>query len=133
EDEARTWSSGRGVIPDEQNGYYVLNNDRVVQLSSGRIVLPVSLHRPKGKQWSSSGRIMCYLSDDAGKTWRRSRSELDRPETMQEPGVIELTDSRLLLFCRTELGSQYLSESSDGGETWSGARPSQIVSPQSPA
>ena len=42
DDETRTWSEPIACIPEEDGGYYVLNNDRVVQLKSGRIILPVA-------------------------------------------------------------------------------------------
>ena len=47
-DDAETWSEEQSVIPEEDIGYYVLNNDRVVQLRSGRLVAPVSLHHGPG-------------------------------------------------------------------------------------
>ena len=51
----------------------------------------------------------------------------------QEPGVIELKDGRVMMFIRTQLGSQYLSWSSDRGDTWSEPKASDIMSPLSPA
>jgi hypothetical protein len=51
----------------------------------------------------------------------------------QEPGVVRLRDSRLMMFIRTRLGRQYLSYSSDDGESWSAAEPSSLQSPLSPA
>jgi sialidase-1 len=51
----------------------------------------------------------------------------------QEPGVIELKDGRVFLFCRTDAGSQYVSYSSDGGDTWPPLAPSNMRSPCSPA
>ena len=50
-----------------------------------------------------------------------------------EPGLVELKDGRVLMFIRTQMGSQYLSRSSDGGDTWSEPKPSNIASPLSPA
>ncbi len=139
-DEAKTWQDPVTVIPDEEMGYYVLNNDRVVQLGSGRLIVPVALHnRPGWEKPDWNGTIMCYLSDDGGRTWRRSKDEhqAHTPEgkrvTLQEPGVIELKDGRLMMFCRTRSGSQYQSFSEDQGETWSAFAPSNIVSPCSPA
>jgi sialidase-1 len=136
-DEARTWSAPVLCIPDEV-GYYVLNNDRAVQLRSGRLLLPVALHRTPGGPWDSAGTIMCYLSDD-GKTWRRSRdifrgyAPSGQRITVQEPGVVELKDGRLMMYLRTDAGSQYVCHSSDGGATWSKAVPSALASPLSPA
>src|SRR5699024_517994 len=50
-----------------------------------------------------------------------------------EPGLIELSDGRILMFIRASGGYQQLSYSSDRGETWSPVEPSNIPSPVSPA
>lgn len=138
-DEARSWSEPTMCISD-QVGYYVLNNDRAVQLRSGRLVLPVALHNlPSYAKPDWAGIVMCYLSDDCGRTWRRSRDQLTgrsdegKRVTTQEPGVVELRNGRLMLFARTTAGSQFVSFSGDGGETWSPLKPSNIASPCSPA
>ena len=118
-------------------GFYVLNNDRVIQTSNGRIIVPVSQHSQANNEWSLYGRIMIYLSDDNGFTWERSESILEssviEDKMLQEPGVIELQDSRLLMFMRTNLEKQYFSYSNDLGKTWSSPNPSNINSPLSPA
>ncbi len=137
-DEARTWSPPACCITDEV-GYYVLNNDRAVQLRSGRLILPVAWHQGPGKARDSAGIVLCYLSDDGGKTWRRSKDPFKghapdgRRITLQEPGVVELKDGRLMMFIRTNAGSQYICHSPDGGETWSRPGPSGLASPLSPA
>jgi hypothetical protein len=137
-DEAKTWSDPIECIA--KVGYYVMNNDRAVQLSSGRLVLPVCLHdTPSQKKPDWAGTLMCYLSDDAGRTWRRSRTaqktfDADGGRVVtQEPGVVELEDGRLMMFSRTDSGSQYVCYSSDGGEKWTKPEPSAIISPRSPA
>jgi hypothetical protein len=138
-DEAQTWSKPTTCIKDEV-GYYVMNNDRAVQLARGRIVLPVALHNTaKMAKPDWAGVVMCYLSDDMGRTWRRSKSRLTTIDsakkriTTQEPGVVELKDGRLMMWARTTAGSQYISYSSDSGETWSPFGPSKIIAPCSPA
>jgi len=138
-DEAATFGPPVTCITDEV-GYYVMNNDRAVQLESGRIVLPVALHnRPEQRKADWAGRVMCYLSDDAGKSWRRSKTTLighnpsGKRITVQEPGVVELANGRLMMFCRTNAGSQYVSWSRDGGDSWSPLEPSGLESPLSPA
>jgi hypothetical protein len=139
-DEAATWSPPVEIIPDSETGYYVLNNDRVVQLKSGRLVVPVAWHaNPVGGKFESRGVVLCYLSDDGGRSWRRGKGSQDgtgadgNRVTLQEPGVVELNDGRLLMFCRTNARAQFYCYSSDGGETWSVPKPSTLVSPQSPA
>jgi len=138
-DETETWSDPVECITD-QIGYYVLNNDRVIQLKDGRLIFSVALHNADGYEKPNwNGHVMCYMSDDSGKTWRRNKTIL-APErengsrlVAQEPGLVELKDGRLMMFIRSNAGSQLISYSSDRGETWSDAKPSTLVSPVSPA
>ncbi len=139
-DEAKMWSDPVTIISDEEIGYHVLNNDRVVQLTSGRLIAPVALHnRPGWEQPDWKGEIACYLSDDSGMTWRRSKTMQKAVDadggrlSAQEPGAVELKDGRVLLWIRTTSGKQYRSFSKDGGDTWSTFEPMGIASPNSPA
>ena len=77
-DEAATWSEP--VLCIESVGYYVVNNDRVIQLDSGRLVIPAARHSLPGESFSGRGQAMCHLSDDGGATWYPSQSILDAPE-----------------------------------------------------
>ena len=140
DDEGKTWSDPIVCVPDSDVGYYVLNNDRAVQLKSGRLILPLALHhRPDWEKPDWAGHIVCYYSDDAGKTWKRSKSTLitntpaGKRVTTQEPGVVELKDGRVMMFVRTGEGMQYVSYSSDGGDTWSELKPSNMAGPCAPA
>lgn len=135
-DEAKTWSAPTECITD-QVGYYVLNNSRVIQLASGRLVMPTALHRYENGR-IQPGTIVVYLSDDAGKSWRRSSNLLEkdgagRRINLMEPGVVEVSTNRVLMLIRTKLGCQYVSESSDQGETWQTPRASELLSPVAPA
>ena len=131
-DEAKTWSDARVCVNDP--GYYVMNNDRVIQLKNGRLIFPLSLHKTPDTEVSAMGKLICYYSDDEGDNWIRS-AEIKNSENVisQEPGLIELKTNKLLLFCRTESGVQYFSFSDDSGETWSPLEPGNIKSPLSPA
>ena len=135
-DEAKTWTEPKLCMPEE--GYFVVNNNRAVQLESGRIILPAANHdRAKDPPGFHRGVAVCFYSDDAGATWKRSRSALEAPPAsrsgLQEPLVVELKDRRLMMLCRTDQGSQFRSHSEDGGDTWSEAKPTDIRSPLSPA
>ena len=132
-DEAQTWSEPIECIPDVV-GYFVLNNDRVIQLHSGRIILPVSLHESPDMPWSDGGLLQTYYSDDRGITWQ-SGEAVSNPDqvVLQEPGLVVLGDNRIMMFIRTDAGSQYLAYSEDDGRSWSPAMPSKIASPLSPA
>ncbi len=132
DDEGSSW--GEPTVCVDDIGYYVMNNDRVVMLKNGRIILPLALHSTPGFSGWFNGRIMCYYSDDEGLTWHKGH-EIDNPEsvTSQEPGIVELNDGNLMLFCRTNAGTQYISFSGDQGETWTPLAPGNIRSPLSPA
>jgi len=131
-DEAKTWSEAKACVKDP--GYYVMNNDRVIQLKNGRLIFPLSLHKTPDTEVSAMGKLICYYSDDNGESWMSSKGiENTNSVTSQEPGLIELNDTKLLLFCRTESGVQYFSFSDDHGETWSSLEPGNIKSPLSPA
>ncbi len=132
DDECATWSEPVKIIPDEHNGYYVGNNGRLIQLSNGRLLMPVMA--PIGY-----GALGTYYSDDVGKTWHRSKDFHTAKDSkgiavlLQEPGAIELKDGRVLMWGRTGHGSQYFMYSSDNGDTWTPPAPSNMISPRSPA
>lgn len=128
-----TWSEPTAVIKDRQ-GYFVLNNDRVIQLKSGRLLVPVSLHKTKDTEWSHKGQLRCYYSDNNGKTWDAGEM-VPTPDSVitQEPGVVELKDGRIMMIIRASGGAQYRTFSKDEGQTWSYAIRTEIASPISPA
>ncbi|HRP54884.1 sialidase family protein [Agriterribacter sp.] len=132
-DEAQTWSDAVECITDKK-GYFVLNNNRVIQLQSGRLLMPVALHAAPGSQWQNKAILYSYYSDDNGMNWKHSKPVPDSTAIItQEPGVIELKDGSVMMFIRASGGMQQLSRSKDGGETWSHIEPSDIKSPLSPA
>ncbi|RLD36739.1 MAG: hypothetical protein DRI73_00080 [Bacteroidetes bacterium] len=128
-DEAKTWSEPVRCMDTE--GYHVVNNDRFVQLQNGRIIFPSSLH--EAPAWAN-GKIICYYSDDGGISWNSSQ-QVANPENivLQEPGIIELKNGKLMMFCRTGSGVQYFSFSDDQGMTWTPIEAGNIRSPLSPA
>lgn len=138
-DEAKSWSDPFECITAEI-GYYVLNNDRVIQMTDGRLIMAVALHNSESHEEPNwNGHVMCYYSDDSGHTWKRNTTIL-APERedgtrliAQEPGLIELKDGRLMMFIRSNAGAQLVSYSKDRGETWSKPTVSALKSPVSPA
>lgn len=129
-DEAKTWSRLEKVTLDA--GYNIVNNDRVVQLKSGRLIAPVSYTPDIGKPEPLVSFVV--YSDDEGRSWKRSSPDLEAPvRGAMEPGVAELADGRLLMIIRTSTGYIYRSWSGDKGATWSKAEQTDIVSPESPA
>ncbi len=139
DDEGETW--GEPILCVPTPGYHVTNNDRVIQLRSGRLVVPSGQHRAIGEtgrrtRLDRRSIMVFYLSDDLGQTWHESKSWWGFPgnaeNCLQEPGVVERLDGSLYAWCRTSAGCQYELASNDGGDTWSEPRPSRFKAPCSP-
>jgi len=129
-DEGRTF--GPPIVVTGDPGYHVVNNDRVTQLSSGRLLVPVASTADVRNNGHFTSR--CYLSDDGGKTWRRGQGHADVAKRgAMEPEVIELTNGRVLMLIRTQLGYIAKSESTDGGETWCEPESLGVRAPEAPA
>jgi len=134
-DEGKTWS--QPVQITKEKNYYVMNNHRVVQLKSGRLVSPFSFVPDVSRRLQFSWTVVCYYSNDEGQTWQASKSLVRMPKFpvgAQEPGLVELKDGSLMMIIRNQHERVYKSYSRDGGETWSEPEPiEQLVSPVSPA
>ncbi len=142
-DGGKTWTDR--VLCTPQEGFYVVNNDRVVRLASGRILIPAATHRTGRQEQAENGRfldsrseIVFFYSDDDGVSWQAADGKCCMPycknctSGLQEPGVLELEPGILWGFARTDLGRQYEMYSVDNGNTWSGAGPSRFTAPNSP-
>jgi sialidase-1 len=141
EDEGKTWSEAKLILAAP--GYFVLNNDRVIQTSKGRIIVPLAFHRARGtdpesqKSWDGRAITMWIYSDDEGATWQEAGNWWAMPvrsgSGLQEPGVVELSDGSLFSWSRTDQGSQYGFRSTDAGKTWTPPTPTELKSPTGPA
>ena len=120
----------------------------VIQLKSGRILLPFSYVTKRN--WANRGvgsAGFTYLgrfsstvlySDDGGDTWQPSSAELKAPAPdwhgllgALEPVVLELSDGRVWMLLRTQMGRLYESFS-EQGINWSPARATRLLSSDSP-
>jgi sialidase-1 len=129
-DEAKSFGESRRVT--QEDGYHVVNNDRITQLADGRIIAPAAYTKDVRKV--NRFVALCYLSDDGGATWKRSENVVGYANRgAMEPEVIELRDGRLLMILRTQLGHIAASYSSDRGTTWSTAKSFGVRSPEAPA
>lgn len=130
EDEAETFGEPILVTPDD--GYHVVNNDRITQLSSGRLLAPAA-STPDVKTVNHFVS-RCYLSDDGGQSWRPGKGHVDADKRgAMEPEVIELNDGRVMMIVRTQLGIIGKSYSDDGGDTWSEMESLGVKAPEAPA
>lgn len=130
EDEAVTFGPPRPVTA--RSGYHVLNNDRVLVLSGGRLLCPVSWTADQARE--NHYRALCFLSDDEGRTWRAGRGEVDLPRRgAMEPEVIEQPDGHVMMIVRSQLGRIYAARSRDGGDTFDQPVPWGPPAPEAPA
>jgi len=141
EDDGATWSSPRLIL--QAPGYFVVNNDRLIQTAKGRLILPLAFHRSRGQDPASSrsfdprSTAHWLYSDDDGQKWQEAATWWAMPirsgSGLQEPGVVERADGSLFSWARTDGGFQYGFESKDGGKVWSAPTPTTLASPVSPA
>lgn len=144
-DEGETWSEARRII--DAPGYFVLNNDRVIQTTTGRIIVPVAFNRLRQRELAAKpsnqqindirGIAMWFYSDDEGTTWQEAVTWWAMPvptrRGLQEPGAVELADGSLFSWVRTDQGSQFEFRSKDNGVNWTPPQPGELKSPVSPA
>jgi len=109
-----------------------LCNAVVKRLASGRLLLPVSPAVPGDQGPWGKYAVTVLCSDDDGRTWREAGNRLTLPlRGAMEPHVEETRDGRVLMVMRNQLGALFLSESSDGGLTWSLPQPTGLRTPES--
>lgn len=140
-DDGATWTEPKLIL--QAPGYFVMNNDRVIETSKGRIIIPLAFHRSRGtdphtsKSWDARAITMWIYSDDEGATWQESSSWWAMPvksgSGLQEPGVVECADGSLFSWSRTDQGGQFGFRSTDHGNTFSPPEPTELKSPNGPA
>jgi sialidase-1 len=131
-DDGESWGT---VTRVSQPGFYCNNHDRILRLSSGRILLPT--HGVLGGgAYQGGGSTLCswvYYSDDGFDTWRKSAEMTAPGRGAHEPTMVELRDGRLLCFLRTTTGRIWQAHSEDQGVTWSEPVGTQFSAPDSEA
>ena len=142
-DEGKTWSE-ETICSEDKEQYYVMENDHMIVLSDGRLLLPANHHPMTVKEdgtvsMSYHGKMLFFASDDNGITWKQISDEYDIPfpETsgtgLQETMVYEHKNGTLHAFSRTDMLCQYECTSNDKGATWTTPKPNRFFSaPDSP-
>jgi len=118
-DEGKTWTDQLCATSFMPGACHAMPGS-LVQLSTGRLVLPCQTGTPVDNQrWVS----LSSYSDDGGYSWWSSRNFVDlkggKNSGTEEPVIAELQDGRLIMLCRSFVGYLTRSYSTDQGESWS--------------
>lgn len=125
DDEGSTWSEPREIseMVQTRGAVMVVGSGEGIQLDhgphKGRLIVA-------GGDFYRGKKVLCYYSDDHGRTWRRSNVVPHEGEMAwaSETKIAELLDGRLVLNSRTFVadGSEQRLRtrafSNDGGRTW---------------
>ncbi len=128
-DEGQTWS--HPIMATLYPGYHTVNPDRLVQLSSGRILVPAEWTIKVGGGEAGHMGTLCYYTDD-GHIWVRGNKPIDVGVTTEEPSVVELKDGRLMMVFRTTKGYVGKAYSEDQGDNWIDVGFMDLPSPMAP-
>ena len=149
-DEGESWAEPRPITTARE--YFVVNNDRLIELRDGTLVLPYARHGNLDSDGDDTAlfrkalnaRCGIFYSRDGGESWTRPdtarrfepewftlpspfRPEKAHPEALrviqerydvfQEPGVVERSDGRLMMWARS-LSHVYASRLCDLDGAW---------------
>ena len=147
-----TTTLGRAISSDGENftaerceahfpaAYYVVNNDRIIRLSDGRLVAPASYISAEDNRTGNYHSMIAtaLISDDDGKSFTKADFDFGTTDPInaryghQEPGMFERADGTVYLWTRTNYGCQYESLSEKGLAGFFPPRASEFTSPPSP-
>lgn len=127
-DEGRTWSGEEVLWENESFGTL---NHAMKRISDGSMLLPVTEFRGNLWEAGSSSSVFVLRSEDEFSTWTPSNKISVPMRGLMEPCIAERPDGTLNMVMRTQLGSVFYSESTDGGKTWSKAQTTGLKAPES--
>lgn len=141
-DEGRTWSDP--VVIGAPGGYVTSAHDRLVALSTGRLVTPLHFKLSVNPEQVAT-RVA--WSDNNGRSWTLSPQVVNVDVMMPgyrgppgmsvlpsfwEASIVERLDGSLLMLGRTLAGGLYATTSADGGATWTRPAATSLVTGASP-
>lgn len=126
-DEGKTWSEEEVIWESKNTG---IINHGIVRISDGSLLIPVEISCPTDSGVDHNC-VAVLRSEDELKTFTMSNI-LDAPKRgLMEPSLAEANDGSINMVMRTQLGNVYYSKSSDGGRSFSEAKPTVLESPES--
>jgi predicted neuraminidase len=117
----RTWGPSRRL----PNGFLGPIKNKPILLPDGRLLCGSSTEDP---DW----QIHLETTDPMGTEWTKTAT-LSKPPAVQliQPSLLQHSDTRLQMLCRSQQQSIYELWSEDGGRTWSEPRSTTLPNPNS--
>ena len=105
------------------DGYRLVSENRLIQLNSGRLLLPCMLFDGSSGTLKPCSIVLIYYSDDEGENWEVSPQLIMGPLLselgLQAPLLVQNKEGRVRLDAISDNGSQFHCLSYDEGLTWS--------------
>ena len=123
----RSFDSGRTWVGPEDPGIPNALVPSLNELRDGRLMLGLARQDIKGA--SARERQLVFFSDDKGKSWSDpAEIPAEAAQNFTEGSFVELDDGTILGILRDDnLGRAYKTLSYDGGQTWKGPFPTQLI------
>jgi len=129
-DRGKTWKYETSIWKRSNGQWLQGGAASLLRLKSGLLLLPV--HGGVGDQARQKNDAWCFMSDDNGRIWRRSKGKIVLPmRGAMEASIAEMSDGELVASLRTQLGGPFITRSTDGGDTWDKAQPSGLIGGES--
>ena len=127
-DEGKSWSEEETIWDNQRHGTL---NHAVKRISDGSVLLPIC--ESDGNLWERGSRehVSVLRTEDDFKTWTESPKITVPMRGLMEPCIAERPDGTLNMVMRTQLGSVFVSESYDGGRSWSKPQTTRLRAPES--
>lgn len=133
-DSGESWEGPQALCTNP--GCYYVHNGRILQLSSGRILIPANWVPPQayGKGIETSDLAGAFYSDDNGATWKESNwiAASTPGDHLAESIAVELPGGQVKCFMRSTSGYMRQALSRDGGITWEPETATSLRMPCSP-
>ena len=127
-DEGESWSEEELIW--EYSEYSTVNH-AMRRLSDGALLLPRTGGNGGWRPDKVNFMVYVMRSEDEFKTYTESNKITVPMRGLMEPCIAERPDGTLNMVMRTQLGSVFVSESYDGGRSWSKPQTTGLRAPES--